>query len=173
MKITLKPSNDVDEEMMRKIKEQVENVFHCPIVIKKDFNHLSHAYDNQRKQYLASKLIESLASNEKLQNEKIIGIVTVDLYSPHLNFVFGEADFLSSTAIMSLYRLKQEYYGQPADKGLLITRACKEIIHELGHTLGLQHCPNLRCVMHYSNGLADTDWKDLYFCEKCQPKLRI
>ncbi len=173
MKITLRPTNDIAEETMGKIKEHVKHVFHCPIAIKKDFNHLSHAYNIQRKQYLASKLIESLAGDRKVGNEKVIGIVKVDLYSPHLNFIFGEADFLSSTAIISLYRLNQEYYGQPADEDLFIARACKEIIHELGHTLGLQHCTNLKCVMHFSNSLADTDWKGLYFCEKCRPRLKI
>jgi archaemetzincin len=173
MNITLRLSNDLDEEMVRKIKMQVEDVFHCPIAIIKDFNHLSHAYNIQRKQYLASELIKSLISNTKVKNEKVIGIVDVDLYSPHLNFIFGEADYFSSTAVMSLYRLKQEYYGQPADEDLLIARACKEIIHELGHTFGLQHCSNLKCVMHFSNALADTDWKEPYFCEKCRPKFRI
>jgi len=173
MNITLRPSNNLNEETVRRIKVQVENVFHCPTAIIKDFNHLSHAYNIQRKQYLASKLIKSLIGNTKVKNEKVIGIVDVDLYSPHLNFVFGEADYFSSTAIMSLYRLRQEYYGQPADEDLLIARACKEIIHELGHTLGLQHCSNPECVMYFSNALADTDRKESYFCENCRPKFRI
>jgi len=173
MNITLRPSNYITKEIMKGIEEQVKLVFHCPIAIKTGFNHLSHAYNAQRNQYLASKLLESLATNEKGHDEKIIGIVEVDLYCSHLSFVFGEADFNSSTAIMSLYRLRQEYYGLPADRDLFITRACKETIHELGHTFGLQHCSNLTCVMHFSNSLADTDWKEIYFCDNCRPKLRI
>lgn len=173
MKITLRPSNYISEGIMKGIEKQVKLVFHCPIAIKTGFNHLSDAYNSQRNQYLASTLIESLATDKKGDDEKIIGIVEVDLYCSHLSFVFGEADFNSSTAIMSLYRLRQEYYGLPADRDIFITRACKETIHELGHTFGLQHCSNLTCVMHYSNSLADTDWKEIYFCENCRPKLRI
>ena len=173
MKITLRPSDDIAEEIMKEIEKQVKLVFHCPIAIKTGFNHLSHAYNAQRNQYLASKLLESLATNKKGHDEKIVGIVEVDLYCSPLKFIFGEADFNSSTAIMSLFRLRQEYYGLPADRDLFITRACKETIHELGHTFGLQHCSDLRCVMHFSNSLADTDWKEIYFCNKCRPKLRI
>ena len=173
MKITLRPSNDIAKEVMEEIEEQVKLVFHCPVTIKTGLNHLSHAYNSQRNQYLASTLLESLSTDKKGDDEKIIGIVEVDLYCSHLSYIFGEADFNSSTAIMSLYRLRQEYYGLPADRGIFITRACKETIHELGHIFGLQHCSNLTCVMHYSNSLADTDWKEIYFCEKCRPKLRI
>ena len=158
---------------MERIEEQVKLVFHCPTAIITGLNHLANAYNAQRNQYLASKLLESLAVTGKKHNEKTIGIVEVDLYCSHLSFVFGEADFNSSTAIMSLFRLRQEYYGLPADKDLFISRACKETIHELGHTFGLQHCSNLTCVMHFSNSLADTDWKEIYFCNKCRPKLRI
>ena len=173
MKITLRPSNDIAEEITKEIEKQVKLVFHCPITIETGFDHLSNAYNAQRSQYLASKLLESLATDEKIHDEKIIGIVEVDLYCSHLSFVFGEADFNAGTAIVSLFRLSQEYYGLPLDKDLFITRACKEIIHELGHTFGLQHCSDLTCVMHFSNSLADTDWKEIYFCNKCRPKLRI
>ena len=158
---------------MEGIEEQVKLVFHCPIAIKSGFDHLSNAYNAERNQYLASKLLECLATNGKGHDEKIIGIVEVDLYCSQLSYVFGEADFNSSTAIMSLCRLRQEYYGLPANKDIFITRACKETIHELGHTFGLQHCSNLTCVMHFSSSLADTDWKEIYFCDKCRPKLRI
>jgi archaemetzincin len=50
-------------------------------------------------------------------------------------------------------------------------RAVKEIVHELGHTFGLGHCPNSKCVMHFSNSLADTDLKEAYFCNMCRPKI--
>jgi archaemetzincin len=50
-------------------------------------------------------------------------------------------------------------------------RTIKEAVHELGHTFGLEHCENARCVMHFSNSLADTDWKQAKFCSQCRPKL--
>ena len=135
------------------------------------FSQLAQAYNRQREQYLVSELLNALNAGEKGKDERVVGIADVDLYAPGLNFVFGQADILSGTAIISLCRLRQEYYGLPPDKDLFLTRATKEIIHELGHTFGLGHCPDSKCIMHFSNSLADTDWKEAHFCPKCCPKM--
>ncbi len=130
---------------------------------------MAQAYNLKRKQYFSSKLLASLKKSER--DERVVGIADVDLYVPRLNFVFGEADIVSGTAIVSLYRLRQEYYGLAPDEALFLERATKEIVHELGHTFGLGHCPNNKCVMHFSNSLADTDLKEAHFCNKCRPKI--
>ena len=95
----------------------------------------------------------------------------MDIYASGLNFVFGEADPSSGVAVVSLWRLRQERHGLPEDKNLFRQRALKEAVHELGHIFGLSHCPDLRCVMHFSNSLADTDRKEPNFCSKCQGRL--
>jgi archaemetzincin len=41
-------------------------------------------------------------------------------------------------------------------------------VHELGHTVGLPHCSDSRCVMHFSNCLEDTDQKGTSFCRRCR-----
>ncbi len=169
MKITLKPFGDVARDTMEKLGGRVGNMFHCPVGIGAGFSDLTQAYSAERRQYLSSKLLASLGKSER--EEKVVGVADVDLYVPRLNFVFGEADIVSGTAIISLCRLRQEYYGLAPDEALFLERAAKEIVHELGHTFGLGHCPNNRCVMHFSNSLADTDLKEAHFCSMCRPKI--
>jgi len=169
VKITLEPLGDVADETMDKLKDRVGDIFHCPAEIKTGCSDLAQAYDPQRKQYFSSELLASLGKSER--EERVVGIADVDLYVPRLNFVFGEADMVSGTAIVSLCRLRQEYYGLAPDEALFLERATKEIVHELGHTFGLRHCPNNKCVMHFSNGLADTDLKEAHFCNQCRPKI--
>jgi len=171
MKIALKPLGDVANEVMEELRGKVNLVFHCPVEIEEGFSYLAHAYNPERRQYLAANLLATLGNSPKERNERIVGIADVDLYAPRLNFVFGEADIVSEVVIISLCRLRQEYYGLAPDKTLFIARATKEIVHEIGHTFGLNHCPNAKCVMHFSNSLADTDYKEVNFCTKCQPKI--
>jgi archaemetzincin len=171
VKITLRPLGNIADEIMGELKDRVASIFHCPVEIEAGINDLSRAYDSERKQYFSSKLLASLRKTE--QDERVVGIADIDLYVPRLNFVFGEADITSGTAIVSLYRLRQEYYGLAPDEKLFLERATKEIVHELGHTFGLGHCPNGKCIMHFSNSLADTDLKQAYFCNKCRPKIII
>ncbi|MEA1872192.1 MAG: archaemetzincin family Zn-dependent metalloprotease, partial [Chloroflexota bacterium] len=169
VKITLKPLGNIADEIVEELKDRVGGIFHCPTEIKAGFSDLSQAYNSERKQYFSSKLLASLGKAEG--EARVVGIADVDLYVPRLNFVFGEADIGSRTAIVSLCRLRQEYYGLAPDEALFLERATKEIVHELGHTFGLGHCPNNKCVMHFSNSLADTDLKETHFCNKCRPRI--
>jgi len=169
VKITLKPLGNIADETMEELKDRVGGIFHCPVEIKTGFSDLAQVYNSERKQYLSSRLLASLGKSER--EERVVGVADVDLYVPRLNFVFGEADIVSGTAIVSLCRLRQEYYGLAPDEALFLERATKEIVHELGHTFGLRHCPNNKCVMHFSNSLADTDLKEAHFCNKCRPKI--
>jgi archaemetzincin len=104
VKITLKSLGNIADKIMDELKGRVGGIFHCPVEIKAGLSDLAQAYNPERKQYFSSKLLASLKKSER--DEKVVGIADVDLYVPRLNFVFGEADILSGTAIVSLYRLR-------------------------------------------------------------------
>jgi len=130
---------------------------------------LHESYRHSRNQYLAPSLL-SLIPPPNSAN-RALGVVDVDIFAPGLNFVFGIADIPGRRALISLRRLRQEFYGLPRDEKLFLERTLKEAIHELGHTYGLEHCPNPICVMHFSNRLHDTDIKSWKFCPNCQQKV--
>nr|WP_243666411.1 matrixin family metalloprotease [Vulcanisaeta sp. JCM 16159] len=48
----------------------------------------------------------------------------------------------------------------------------KEVLHELGHSFGLDHCADPRCVMYFSNTIEDTDRKGPGYCQRCMARLR-
>lgn len=96
----------------------------------------------------------------------MLGVTDRDLYAGDLNFVFGLAQSPGRAAVISLFRLRAG-----ADEAGFRARAVKEAVHELGHTLGLPHCPDPACVMHFSNSLADTDRKGAAHCQACRARL--
>jgi archaemetzincin len=75
-------------------------------------------------------------------------------------------------ALVSLARLRQEFYALPADPQLLQGRAAKEALHELGHAVGLVHCSERLCVMSLATGVEQVDMKETAFCRTCRALLR-
>jgi len=122
-------------------------------------------------QYPGAPFLAALAAACTPEDSVILGVTGVDLTAPGLNFVFGLADPPSRAAVISLARLYPEFYGQPRAPRRFKARAVTEAVHELGHLLGLGHCPDPACVMAFSNSLADTDRKGPGFCKPCREKL--
>ncbi len=134
-----------------------------------------NAYDKKRGQYSSSVILNEIQAfaNKKKQYQRILGVANLDIYANGLNYVFGEAVTPGKAALVSLWRLKPEFYGDRADLAVYVLRALKEAIHELGHTLGLQHCPRSSCVMHFSNSIFDTDKKQNLFCDQCYLQMAL
>ena len=169
--IALVPLGQVDESVLTIVGRGLRQAFDRAYVIAAPLSHPDYAHDQRRGQYLADAILAQLGSLG-LPAERWLGVVDVDLYTPGLNFVFGQAQMGGPAAVIALPRLRQGFYGLPDDEALFHQRAVKEAVHELGHTYGLGHCRNPRCVMSFSNSLRDVDRKERDFCPSCRRKLR-
>ncbi len=96
----------------------------------------------------------------------VVGIADADGYVNGLNFVFGLALPGAGAAVVFTRRLRRG-----VRRSIYMERLVKEVLHELGHLLGLGHCRNPECVMSFSNSLADVDSKRPWFCPSCRAML--
>jgi len=92
---------------------------------------------------------------------KGLGILHEDLYHKNSSYIFGLAELNGRAALISTFRLLGDG---------LYTRVLKEVLHEVGHLLGLTHCTN-SCVMRFSSNVRETDMKPATYCKMCGDKL--
>jgi archaemetzincin len=131
-----------------------------------------YAWNGAREQYNSFEVMRALARLSCHGADRVLGITEYDLFIPALTFVFGQAQLDGRVAIVSFARLRQRMYGLPEDEELLRLRLRKEVIHEVGHTLGLIHCRELTCAMHLSTSIMQVDMKEDRFCEVCLRTVR-
>jgi archaemetzincin len=130
------------------------------------------ALDERRGQYHSTLLLHHLEQHFDARSGPLLGITPHDLFIPILTFVFGEALLRGPAAVVSLHRLRPEFYGLPPDPELLLQRLGTEAIHELGHTRGLLHCGDYACAMHASHAADEIDVKGPGLCAACLSMFR-
>jgi len=125
------------------------------------------AYDSKRNQYQSVEIMRMLNQHAPQNGSRVLGITDVDLSIPMLSFLFGQAQLDGPVAIVSLRRLRQEFYGLPERDDLLRERLTKEVLHEMGHTFGLVHCSEPKCAMNLSTHIGMVDGKAEQYCSRC------
>ena len=96
-----------------------------------------------------------------------------DLFYKAMNFIFGIEEPERGICLLSLARLRPEFYEQRSNPLVLKERVEKEAIHSIGHYLGLKHCRYGWCVMSPSASVNDIDKKRKQFCRNCEIKLTM
>jgi archaemetzincin len=165
MKVGILQVGKVKPEVLAALEEGLPKTFPettCSI-IEASLSIPQSAFDKKRNQYNSSIILNEVrfCAAKKQEFHRVLGVVDLDIFKSGLNYVFGSA------ALISLWRLKTEVYKNKADLALYVLRAFKEAVHELGHTLGVKHCPRSLCVMHFSNSIFDTDKKQNLLCDEC------
>ncbi len=170
--IVLVPGANVEATVLDVMERCVSRTFGVPTRRAPSLPEPAGAYDPQRKQYSSTDLLQLLVAQSAPPARRVLGVTTYDIFIPMLSFIFGQAQLGGRAALVSVARLRQEFYGLPADEPLLHERACKEAIHELGHTFGLTHCHDTTCAMSLSVTIEQVDGKRPAFCGSCRTLLR-
>jgi archaemetzincin len=131
------------------------------------------AFSRDRRQYAADQLLVALQEIPNEAGVQRLGVTDVDLFLPVFAHVMGTAQLRGTVGIASTHRLRPEFSGEAADPQALRLRILKEVLHELGHTLGLVHCSLSWCVMSASLLPEHVDVKDPSFCVSCAETIGV
>ena len=162
-----RPGAEPGLDLLEYLAAALARTFRTPCQIRPETFDLSFALDGGRQQYHSTAIIQRMERAVD-PDARVLGVTASDLYVPVLTFVFGEAQLDGNCAVVSTARLKEEFYGLPGRQELLRERLLKEAVHELGHTFGLRHCADWRCVMTSSHAVERLDVKGAEFCRACR-----
>jgi archaemetzincin len=157
---------EVATDMLANLAGDLAPIFRMACQVRPERLDVSFARDAKRNQYYSSAILQAMQRFTE-PGARLLAVTSLDLYVPVLTFVFGEAQLTGSCGVVSLHRLREEFYGLPARPELMRERLVKEAVHELGHTFGLRHCDDWRCVMTSSHGVERLDVKGAQFCVLC------
>ncbi len=157
---------EVGAEVLADLAGDLAPIFRTVCQVRPERLDVAYARDRMRDQYHSTAILQAMQPLAQ-PGTRLLAVTSLDLYVPVLTFVFGEAQLAGSCAVVSLHRLREEFYGLPPRAELMRERLVKEAVHELGHTFGLTHCDDWRCVMTSSHGVGRLDVKGAVFCVLC------
>ncbi len=166
------PINAIDPAFLARLALCLEERFLYSIRVERALVIPRSAVNSTRQQMFLSTLTSKVVRSASTDSGLLLAITDFDLYKTSHRFLFGDADEQQRVAVVSLHRLRSEFYGEDPDENQLFQRTLKECVHELGHAVGLKHCYNARCAMYFSNSIFETDNKMSHFCETCDKRSR-
>jgi len=130
------------------------------------------AYYRPRHRYRAEKLLTYLDRVAPKTAYRVLGLTAADISCTKGKIydwgIMGLADLTGRRCVISRHRCARGSKNRVHARH----RLAKTAVHEIGHTLGLDHCPNRGCLLESGKGSNKTTDREYVICRRCLKKLR-
>lgn len=162
--INIQPFKGTDPAEVAEVADSIRN-YYSPVNVLPAVDMPGFAYYKPRARYKADSILRFL-SKRTPKDQVTLGITKSDISTPKGENpdwgVMGLGQCPGRSCVASSFRLNMA-------KGH--DQLFKVSIHELGHTMGLSHCPVLSCYMRNADGGNPLD-EETGFCKKCRAYLK-
>jgi archaemetzincin len=167
MRIDLVPVGDLEDGVVGTSRDVLRERYDAEVVVRSPAPVPDEAYDRKSGQYNAERIIS--VAERVGYGDKNLALTDVDIFYRQRNFVFGLAYLDGKGCVVSTNRLRMTADGGLVDddEETFFDRVRKEVVHEVGHTLGLRHCDEDTCVMSFSPTVREVDQKYERPCRGC------
>lgn len=171
--IALQPLGEqIPSEGVELVKTALQASYQCNVLVLPRMDLPASAYTQARKRYRAERLLDTLLAAKPESAKRILGLTAVDISTTKGNVadwgILGLATIDGSACVISSFRT-----GRGAkDAEHAAQRFAKTAVHEIGHTLGLEHCPNAGCLMEDGKGTVFTTDGEYALCKDCRSLLQ-
>ncbi len=129
------------------------------------------AFYAPRQRYRAEKLLDYVQQRLAADVDRILGLTSVDISTTKGSVfdwgILGLGTIDGRTCVLSSYRCQRRVRHR-ADARI---RLGKVAVHEIGHTLGIEHCPTPGCLMQDAEGSVLTVDNERDLCQRCREHL--
>jgi archaemetzincin len=124
-----------------------------------------------RQRWRAEKILDFLNTQMPDDGDRILGLTGADISTTKGKVedwgVLGLGELPGKSGVISAFRAKK----RAKDPLLPRERLAKVAVHEIGHTLGLDHCASEGCLMHDAEGQVQSCDVEFDLCEKCRARI--
>lgn len=164
------PMGDPDLEDVIFCYNVVRDILHMQCRVAKKREPIKKLYVPDSDVLLAERMLEygywQLKKSKLGKFARVLVLTGNEMKSLELPWVYGYGHLKQRVCTISTAKISADNPSQAVRQARLF----KIVVHELGHTFGLQHCESRMCVMKTIGDSADLDYQDPWFCAECRVK---